>query len=84
MSRFAPLRSAARRDRRRGARGRARGRRRAEPGILDPGELVRYGVPVASLIGNLAAAGTLGALVLTCFALSRDLPEFERALRLAS
>ena len=59
----------------------------AAPGLIedvDPGEFVRYGAPVASLVSNLAAALTLGTLVLVCFGLSREQPEFERAMRLAS
>lgn len=53
------------------------------PELLDPGPLVRYGLPVVSLLSNLAASVTLGSLVLACYALSREAPEFERALRLA-
>lgn len=59
----------------------------AEPGLIedvDPGVFVRYGAPVASLASNLAAALTLGTLVLACFGLSKTEPEFERAMRLAS
>lgn len=59
----------------------------AEPGLIedvDPGAFVRYGAPVASLASNLAAALTLGTLVLACFGLSKTEPEFERAMRLAS
>ena len=59
----------------------------AEPGLIedvDPGAFVRYGAPIASLASNLAAALTLGTLVLACFGLSKTEPEFERAMRLAS
>ncbi|MEC5151610.1 cytochrome c oxidase assembly protein [Cryobacterium sp. GrIS_2_6] len=38
--------------------------------LADPGPLVRWGLPVAKLLVNLGAAGTIGALVLACFALS--------------
>jgi len=38
--------------------------------LADPGPLVRWGLPVAKLLVNVAAAGTIGALVLACFALS--------------
>lgn len=38
--------------------------------LADPGPVVRWGLPIAKLLVNLGAAGTIGALVLTCFALS--------------
>lgn len=43
----------------------------AAPQLLsDPGPVVRYGLPVAKLAVNLGAAGMIGSLVLTLFALS--------------
>lgn len=39
------------------------------PLIADPGAGVRYGLPVAKLLVNLAAAGMIGSLVLVCFGL---------------
>ncbi|NQX12717.1 bifunctional copper resistance protein CopD/cytochrome c oxidase assembly protein [Microbacteriaceae bacterium VKM Ac-2855] len=64
----------------------------AAPLIQDPGPLVRYGLPIAKLAVNLGAAGTIGALVLACFALSphtggrrpERLPEFGAALDFAA
>ena len=42
----------------------------AAPLLNDPGPVVRFGLPVAKLAVNLGAAGMIGALVLTLFALS--------------
>jgi cytochrome c oxidase assembly factor CtaG/putative copper export protein len=52
--------------------------------LADPGALVRWGLPVAKLLVNLGAAGTIGALVLTCFALSPQEREFSTAIDLAA
>lgn len=48
--------------------------------LVDPGAVVRYGLPVSKLLVNLAGAGTLGSLVLVLFALDSAKPEFGRAL----
>lgn len=52
--------------------------------LADPGPVVRWGLPVAKLFVNLGAAGTIGALVLTCFALSPKEREFGTAIDLAA
>lgn len=52
--------------------------------VIDPGPLVRWGTPIATLLTNLAAATTVGSLVLLCFAVPRERPEFERITTLAS
>jgi cytochrome c oxidase assembly factor CtaG/putative copper export protein len=52
--------------------------------LSDPGAVVRWGLPMVTLLVDLSAAGTIGALVLVCFALSRNEPEFERALDVAA
>jgi cytochrome c oxidase assembly factor CtaG/putative copper export protein len=52
--------------------------------LSDPGAVVRWGLPVAKLLVNLGAAGTIGALVLTCFALSPRDREFGTAIDLAA
>ena len=52
--------------------------------IADPGPVVRYGLPLAKLIVNIGASGTIGALVLASFAMSRDKPEFGLALDIAA
>ena len=54
------------------------------PPLADPGEVVRFGLPIAQLIFNLAAAGTLGALVLACFALDSSEREYNAALDFAA
>lgn len=51
--------------------------------VIDPGAVVRYGLPIASMFVNLGMAVTLGSLVLVCFALA-DGPEFTRALDVAA
>ncbi len=56
----------------------------AAPLLADPGAIVRYGLPIAKLMVNIGAAATIGPLVLACFALSRDRPEFDRALDFAA
>jgi cytochrome c oxidase assembly factor CtaG/putative copper export protein len=55
----------------------------AEP-IADPGPIVRFGLPLGKLIVNLGAAGTIGALILASFGMSRDKPEFSLALDTAA
>lgn len=54
------------------------------PPLVDPGEVVRFGLPIAKLLFNLGAAGTLGALVLVCFALDSTEPEYNAALDFAA
>lgn len=54
------------------------------PALLDPGPLVRWGLPFANLLVNLSAAATIGALVMACFALSPQKPEYDRALDVAA
>ena len=57
----------------------------ADPQLLaDPGPAVRWGLPIVKLFVNLGAAGTIGALVLTCFALSPKEREFNSALDFAA
>jgi cytochrome c oxidase assembly factor CtaG/putative copper export protein len=52
---------------------------RPEP-IADPGAVVRYGLPLAKLLVNIGAAGTIGSLVLAAFAMTKEKPEFSLAL----
>lgn len=57
----------------------------AAPLLLgDPGPVVRWGLPVATLVVNLSAAGVLGSLVLALFALRSGEQPFDTALDLAS
>jgi len=52
--------------------------------IADPGPLVRWGLPTATLAVNLAAAGMVGSLVLALFALRAETRPFDTALDVAS
>ena len=52
--------------------------------IADPGPFVRWGLPTAKLLVNLAAAGMLGVLVTALFALRAGEREFDTALDTAS
>lgn len=56
----------------------------AAPSVIDPGAVVRYGLPIAKLFVNIGAAATIGPLVLVCFALSKGRPEFDRALDISA
>jgi putative copper resistance protein D len=56
----------------------------AAPLIADPGVAVRYGLPVSKLLVNLGAAGTIGPLLLACFAFAPQRPEYGRALDIAA
>ncbi|CAN5246282.1 cytochrome c oxidase assembly protein [soil metagenome] len=52
--------------------------------LEDPGPLVRFGLPMATLLVNLSASLTIGALLLAVFALRSSKPEFTRALDVAA
>ena len=54
------------------------------PLISDPGAVVRYGLPIAKLLGTLGAAGAIGGLLLALLALAPERPEFGRALDVAA
>ncbi|MFZ2963588.1 MAG: cytochrome c oxidase assembly protein [Rhodoglobus sp.] len=54
------------------------------PAVVDPGPVVLYGLPAAKLLVNLGGGVTVGALVLTCFALDPGRGEYARALDLAA
>ncbi|WP_336630395.1 MULTISPECIES: cytochrome c oxidase assembly protein [unclassified Microbacterium] len=57
----------------------------AAPQLLrDPGPVVRWGLPGATLAVNLSAAGMIGALVLALFALRAGSKPFDRALDVSS
>lgn len=57
----------------------------AAPLLLgDPGPVVRWGLPVATLVVNLSAAGVVGSLVLGLFALRAGERPFDTALDVAS
>lgn len=50
----------------------------------DPGAVVRYGLPIAQLLVNLSAAGTIGALLIACWALAPEHREYGAALDVAA
>ena len=52
--------------------------------IADPGPVVRWGLPTATLAVNLSAAGMVGSLVLALFALRAGTRPFDTALDVAS
>ena len=52
--------------------------------LADPGPVVRFGLPLAKLLVNISAAGTIGALVLALFALSPKDRDFGTALDFAA
>lgn len=54
------------------------------PLIFDPGPVVRFGLPLVTMLVNIGIAGTIGTLVLALFALSDREPEYERALDIAA
>src|ERR1700712_1658838 len=54
------------------------------PLAIDPGALVRFGVPISTMLVDLSASGLVGALVLSAFAFSSDRPEYGRALDVAA
>jgi len=52
--------------------------------LADPGAVVRFGLPIAQLLFNLGAAGTIGALVLVSFAMDSEKPEFNASMDFAA
>ncbi|MFN3950080.1 cytochrome c oxidase assembly protein [Microbacterium sp.] len=56
----------------------------AEVQLADPGPVVRWGLPIATVVVNLAAATMVGSLVLALFALPSGERPFEIALDTAS
>jgi cytochrome c oxidase assembly factor CtaG/putative copper export protein len=53
------------------------------PLLVDPGALVRWGLPIDMLIVRLSSSLTLGALLLAAFALPKTHPGYERAMSVA-
>ena len=52
--------------------------------VADPGDVVRFGLPVARALVNLSMAGMIGSLVMAVWALAVDRPESRVAMDLAS
>ncbi len=55
----------------------------AAPSLQDPGPAVRYGVPMATMLRNVAIAVAFGGAVLACFALVPRSRDWHRTLDLA-
>lgn len=53
------------------------------PTLQDPGPAVRYGVPMATMLRNVAIAAAFGGAVLACFALRPRSRDWHRTLDLA-
>lgn len=57
----------------------------SQPALLtDAGPLISYGLPIMKVLANLATAGTLGALVLACYAMSPAAPAYGKTLDIAA
>ena len=56
----------------------------AAPVLADPGRLVRWGLPVVRAVHDLAAALTLGAMMLAAVAIPATSPAWARAVRVAA
>jgi len=52
--------------------------------LVDPGAVVRYGIPIATVLVDLGAAATIGSLVLACFALTPGSKAYDRAADIAA
>jgi cytochrome c oxidase assembly factor CtaG/putative copper export protein len=52
--------------------------------IIDPGAVVRYGIPIASMLVNIGAAATIGALLLAVFTLTPGEKAYDRAVDVAA
>ncbi|WP_222942192.1 cytochrome c oxidase assembly protein [Protaetiibacter sp. SSC-01] len=52
--------------------------------FVDPGAVVRYGIPIATVLVDLGAAATIGGLVLACFALTPGEKAYDRAVDVAA
>jgi putative copper resistance protein D len=52
--------------------------------LVDPGAVVRYGIPIATVLVDLGAAATIGALVLAVFALTPGEKAYDRAVDVAA
>ena len=52
--------------------------------LVDPGAVVRYGIPIAALLVDVGAAATIGGLVLAVFALTQGEKAYDRAVDVAA
>lgn len=56
----------------------------AERTLLDPGEVVRYAIPICRTLVNIAIAGLIGSVVMAVWVLASDKPETRTAMDLAA
>ncbi|TCK39812.1 putative copper resistance protein D [Leucobacter luti] len=56
----------------------------AERTLVDPGAVVRYGVPITRTLVNIAMAGLIGSVVMAIWAFSSERPEMRLALDIAA
>ena len=56
----------------------------AQPLLVDPGAVVRWGLPIARTINNISAAAMIGSIVLALFALRAGDKTFDTAMDTAS
>lgn len=57
----------------------------ADPRMLaDPGEVVRYGIPILRTIVNIAVAGLVGSVVLAAWVLDTERPEYRVSMDIAA
>jgi putative copper resistance protein D len=56
----------------------------AERARLDPGDVVRFGIPILRTLVNLAMAGLIGSVVMAVWALASEKPEARIAMDLAA
>ncbi|WP_218003781.1 cytochrome c oxidase assembly protein [Herbiconiux solani] len=57
----------------------------AAPQLLeDPGSVVRYGLPISTMLVNIAASGMIGAIGLVLFVIPQESPAFNRSLDVAA
>ncbi len=52
--------------------------------ILDPGDIVRYGLPLSRTLVNVSIAGVIGSVVMAVWALATDRDEYRIAMDLAA
>ncbi|QIM15653.1 bifunctional copper resistance protein CopD/cytochrome c oxidase assembly protein [Leucobacter insecticola] len=56
----------------------------AERTLLDPGTVVRFGIPISRTLVNVAMAGLIGSLVMAVWVFASDKPESRIALDIAA
>ena len=52
--------------------------------LLDPGEIVRWGLPISRAVMNTAMATSIGALVIAAFVFAENSPQLKSAMNIAA